>query len=293
MEPTSSANDSNDRVQSAAPDRDDTGLGDGLTDISPGNGEEAVVKEEFKLSYSNWMLSKGLKRAETDICAVCSLPFEFPAARHSLLNVCCMTKICKGCCVAAHRRSAVDGCLSCGTPHPRDDASIVQMVWERVGKGDARAISYLATKYYHGSHGLAKDFPLAFELYKKAARLGSSEAHFCLGNFYYNGADDVEKREGNKVRGINHWQQAAMRGHVLSRHNLGVVEISNGNCKLAMQHFVISAKMGCEESLNAIKTMFKDGQVSEAQYAGVLTGYQDAMKEMKSPEREEAKQLGV
>ena len=82
-----------------------------------------------------------------------------------------------------------------------------------------------------------------------------------------------------------------MKGHVESRHNLGCVEAQNGNYDLAVQHLMISAKMGYEMSLNCIKIMFKDGHVTKAQYAEALIGYRDAVEEMKSPQREEAKRL--
>ncbi|EJK54315.1 hypothetical protein THAOC_26069, partial [Thalassiosira oceanica] len=54
-----------------------------------------------------------------------------------------------------------------------------------------------------------------------------------------------------------------------------------------------SAEMGNEQSLNSIKEMFKDGRVNKEQYAEALIGYRDAMEEMKSPQREEAKQAGI
>ena len=56
---------------------------------------------------------------------------------------------------------------------------------------------------------------------------------------------------------------------------------------------MISAKMGYEDSLNAIKAMFKAGLATKEQYAEALLGYRDAVEEMKSPQREEAKRLGV
>ena len=106
---------------------------------------------------------------------------------------------------------------------------------------------------------------------------------------YYNG-DGVEV---DKPRGIPHWQQAAIEGHVLSRYNLGLVEYEHGNYDLAVRHWMISAKMGNEGALNNIKDMFKKGQATKAQYAEALLGYRDAVEEMKSPQREEAKRLGV
>ena len=106
----------------------------------------------------------------------------------------------------------------------------------------------------------------------------------------YNNGEGVEQ---DTPRGIHHWQQAAMKGHVDSRHILGIVEFNNKNYKLAVQHFLVSAKMGYEKSLNGIKGMFKEGQATKAQYAETLMGYRDAVEEMKSPQREEAKRLGV
>ena len=72
-----------------------------------------------------------------------------------------------------------------------------------------------------------------------------------------------------------------------------IVEFNEGNYELAVQHWMISAKMGFEESLNDIKGMFMEGHATKAQYAEALLGYQGAVEEMKGPQREEAKRLGV
>ncbi|EJK57427.1 hypothetical protein THAOC_22531 [Thalassiosira oceanica] len=74
-----------------------------------------------------------------------------------------------------------------------------------------------------------------------------------------------------------------MKGHVISRHSLGIIEFNNGNHELAVEHWMISAKMGYEDSLNEIKEMFTDGLATKAQYAEALRGYGDAVEEMKSP----------
>ena len=74
-----------------------------------------------------------------------------------------------------------------------------------------------------------------------------------------------------------------MKGHTDSRHNLGVLEAISGNWDLAVQHFMISAKMGCDQSLNYIKVLFLKGTATKAKYAEVLRGYQDAVEEMKNP----------
>jgi len=72
---------------------------------------------------------------------------------------------------------------------------------------------------------------------------------------------------------------------------LGAIELDEENYELAVQHFMISAKMGLEFSLNEIKKMFMKGQATKAYYAEALRGYQDAMEQMKSPQREEVKRL--
>ena len=136
---------------------------------------------------------------------------------------------------------------------------------------------------------MAKDVPRAIELWTEAAELGSIDAHNNLGHVYYFG-DGIKQ---DKPRGIHHWQQAAMKGNALSRHELGAVELNEGNYDLSLQHWMISAKMGLEFSLNEIKTMFIKGQATKAQYTEALRGYQGAVEEMKSPQREEAKRLGV
>ena len=58
-----------------------------------------------------------------------------------------------------------------------------------------------------------------------------------------------------------------------------------------MRHWLISAKLGDEDSLDAIKEMFMAGDATKEQYAEALKGYQDAVEEMKSHDRDEAKEF--
>ena len=163
------------------------------------------------------------------------------------------------------------------------------MIQKRVNKGDAAAICLLGNQYCCGQLGLTRDVPRAMELWTEAADLGSIGAHYNVGNVYCTG-DGVEV---DKPRGIRHFQHAVMQGHVESRHNLGGAEYQAGNYKLAVQHWMISAKMGDQYSLNNIKLLFAEGHATKAQYAEALLGYRDAVEEMKSPQREEAKKPGV
>ncbi|EJK43749.1 hypothetical protein THAOC_37775 [Thalassiosira oceanica] len=83
-----------------------------------------------------------------------------------------------------------------------------------------------------------------------------------------------------------------MCGHVNARRNLGYMEYNAGNNDLALQHFLISAKLGDEYSLNEVKSAFMSSIATKADYAGALRGYQSAIEEMSSPDRAEAKALG-
>ena len=58
-----------------------------------------------------------------------------------------------------------------------------------------------------------------------------------------------------------------------------------------MRHWLISAKMGHEVSLRLIKKLFMTGRATKEQYAEALNGYQNAVEEMKSHDRNEAKRL--
>ena len=195
-----------------------------------------------------------------------------------------MKSVCKGCELAAALRGIGDRCPFCRTPTPTDEASTLAMIRKRARKGDAEAIKQLGDAYYFGRHGFTKNVPRAIELYTEAAELGSVGALLILGIVYY--GEGVNKDE---PRGIRLWQQAAMKGDVQSRHLLGDVEYANGNYELAVQHLMISAKMGLENSLDFIKKMFMEGHATKTHYAEALVGYRDAAEEMKSTHREEAK----
>ncbi|EJK66034.1 hypothetical protein THAOC_13063 [Thalassiosira oceanica] len=247
------------------PSQDDGVAAGGADDRSAEAATEVAI-------YSERLLSEGHERWEGDRCPICFLFVGLPVGEHAKINVCCMKRVCKGCLLAAHQRGMNDRCPFCRTPHPTDHAAALAMVQKRVRKGDAEAINHLAGQYCYASLGLAKDVPRAIELWTEAAELGSLSAHCNLGARYYTG----EGVDEDKPKGIRHWQEAAMKGDVDSRTNLGAVEYNNGDYELAVQHWMISAKLGYEKSLNDIKEMFVRGQATKAQYAEALRGYGDA-----------------
>ena len=255
----------------------------------PPNAADGLANLSAAQNLKQRLTANGHKRPEGDRCLICFLLIGLPINKHSMINSCCMKRVCKGCVLAARQRGMLDRCPFCRTPLPAHNASILAMVHKRAEKGNDEAFCFLGETHYNGKLGLPKDVPRAIKLWTEAAELRSLEAHYNLGIMYYNGRVVEEDRPC----GIRHWQQAAMKGLVQSRNNLGFVEYGNGNYELAVQHYMISAKMGFEKSLNNIKKMFKEGRATKAQYAQALIGYRDAAEEMKSPQREEAKRRGV
>ena len=230
---------------------------------------------------------QGHERPEGDFCPICTLSIPLPMHDHAGFNVCCMKMICHGCIFAAEKRGMHD-CPFCRTNRPVDDAGELAMVRARVLKKDPEAICKLAGWYFHGELGVQKDMRKAVELWTEAAGLGSVQALNSLGISYCLGNGVQE----DKVKGIRFLEKAAMQGHVDSRYQLGWVEENKGNYDRAVRHLLISAKMGDEDSLKRIKDWFMSRLASKDQYTEALKGYQEAVEETKSHDRDEAKRLG-
>jgi hypothetical protein len=118
---------------------------------------------------------------------------------------------------------------------------IVEEVKKRVAAKDAYAIYILGSYYYHGKLGLQQDREKANELWKEAAALGSSHAHFQLGILFGEGGD-LKKAKF-------HWEAAAMAGHERARCTIGTSEAESGNMERAVKHWAIAASAGCYISM--------------------------------------------
>ena len=187
-------------------------------------------------------MKKGRTRSEDDDCPICQLPLPLEANQSSF-RTCCMTRVCNGSILAAEKRG-MDDCPFCRAPRP-DESQTLAMVRKRVDVGDPQAICYLSALHVHGRYGLEKDVTRVVELYERAAELGVKEAHYGIGVLYANGTD-VKK---DTVKAIRHYEAAAMCGHVFARQNLGYLEYEARNFDLALQHWMISAKLGQESLL--------------------------------------------
>ena len=127
----------------------------------------------------------------------------------------------------------------------------------------------------------------AVDLYERAAELGVKEAHHNLGVLYHGGKEVEEDMD----KAFCHYETAAMSGYVLARYNLGLLDYKAGHCDLALQHWMISAKLGYQYSLDNIKGLFMDGLATKADYGEALRGHQSAVEEMRSTGREDARTM--
>ena len=227
------------------------------------------------------LMKKGRKRPEADDCPICQLPLPLDS-KESIFRECCMKEVCNGCTLAAIKRGMID-CPFCRSPAPKE-GQIIAMVQKRVDSGDPAAIYHLGTITDYGKHGLEKDVTRAVELYEHAAELGVKEAHYNLGVTYMEGTEVAKDTD----KAIRHYEAAAMSGCVPARYNLGHMDYEAGTIDLALQHWMISAKLGHENSLSYVKALFMDGLATKADYAAALRGYQSAVEEMSSSDREEA-----
>ena len=174
-------------------------------------------------------------------------------------------------------------CAFCRTPGSSGAVQLA-LAQKRVDAKDPVAIGVLANAHYHEDYGLQQDIPRAIELWTQAVHHGDLDSHFRLGFLYYAGGG-VERDE---AKAIYYWQHAAIQGHPDSRLMLGFHERRSENHELAIEHWMIAAKMGHEKSLNAIKDTFMEGHATKEQYAEALRGHQTALEETKSLQREEA-----
>ena len=103
------------------------------------------------------------------------------------------------------------------------DEEMVREVMKRVEANNAASFYLLANSYHDGVGGIGiqPDQAKAIEMYVKAADLGSSQAHYCLGNIYYDGGDSKKAKF--------HFEAAAMAGDEVARINLGIMETRSGN----------------------------------------------------------------
>jgi len=121
-------------------------------------------------------------------------------------------------------------------------------------------------------------------LTERAAELGSAGAHYNLADLYFAG----QHVPRNTKKALFHNQQAAMKGDIDARHNLGCDEIELDNLDRALKHWMIAAASGDKRSLDKIDSMSRKGAATKAQYERALRAYQSYQGEIQSDQRTRA-----
>jgi len=228
-------------------------------------------------------------------CEICFLPVPHESGVCGVITTyqpCCGKKLCYGC-VAATQEEMITGnikrcCPFCRTPlHFSSDEEYVKRVIMRCKLNDSDAFFTLAKGYYggfqKGGMSLTKDISKAYLLFNRAAKLGDEKSYSFLAELYYTG-DGVQR---DVRRALHHFSQAAIKGHEMARHNLGVAEEANGNMDRAIKHFIIAAKSGYANSPKKVGEGYKAGLVTKDEYANTLRAYQQTCIDMKSEQRDQ------
>ena len=174
-------------------------------------------------------------------------------------------------------------CPFCREPRESSDVEVVKRVMNLMEKGNANAYYQFGNYYASGSKGMQQDYQKANELWLKAGELGCAMAYFNLGNSF---ADGMGVEIDNK-KAKHYHELAAMKGDVIARYNLGVIEGQAGNHERAIKHFMLAARSGEKESLDSVKQFFMAGLVTKHEYGNTLRAYQTRVDEMKSEARDE------
>ena len=219
-------------------------------------------------------------------CPICLLTLPLDTDK-SQFQTCCGKIICHGC---IHAMLMSDGkdllCAFCRMTNIKTDQDDINRLKELMNKGNANAFNYFGRLYDDGECGLPLDHQKACELYLKAGDLGCAGGYYNLGCAYRDGRGLA--RDVNKAK--YYLELAAMLGDIRARHNLGGIEAEAGNVDRTMKHWMIAAKAGSERSLKNIKLGFRDGFIAKDGYESALRAYHERQDEMKSDERDTAKE---
>jgi TPR repeat protein len=243
-------------------------------------------------------------------CAICFLPMpnrliacvslppatitSVPIADYALANEglaknigteqyysCCGKSICRGCLYSFGKSGNSMNCPYCkaDVAGKKNEEHVKELMKRKVAN-DAGAILALGNSYSSGQLGLQQDQESAMELWKKAADLGSSKAHFALGNEY--------RKRGEMKKAKFHYETAAMAGHEEARYNLGIMERKSGNIERALKHYKIAASAGNHYAMYNLLAFFKQGLLPRDFIESTLTSYNNSCAEMRSESRDTA-----
>eukprot|EP00984_Skeletonema_dohrnii_P020459 scaffold9984_cov148-Skeletonema_dohrnii-CCMP3373.AAC.10 len=242
---------------------------------------EAMCKERVA-ELRNEILFRQPESSHLGDCPICFLPLSIDTDM-SMLQSCCSKTICRGCVVAnivCQRDKRQDPtCPFCRKLLPNTEEEANKNVMKRVAANDPAALSGMGRQYSKDG-----DYDVAFRYWTKAAEMGDVNAHYHLSLLYQEGKGVEEDEE----KELYHLEEAAIGGHPFARYNLAIKEGDNKKFDRAVKHWIIAANLGYDESIQALKDLYKDGLVSKEDFAAALRAHHAAVIATKSPQREAA-----
>lgn len=217
-------------------------------------------------------------------CAICFLRLPYGAQYRTYLS-CCGKFVCVGCIDQMLTAEELMLCVFCRTPEATTRDEEIKRMKKRMSANDPEAIRMMGCVYAEGKKGIARNHFMATQLFHRAADLGSHQAHSRLAQAYCDGLGvQVDKKKS-----IYHAEQAAIGGNVFSRVALGEKEHEKGNLKKALQHWMIAARGGHEESWDKVRVLGSalPHLVSREDFNKTEQGYKQYCEEVKSDRREE------
>ena len=219
---------------------------------------------------------------------ISSVPiYDFARANEELENhctfnffSCCGKSICTGC-IHSFAMTGNKKCPYCNSDRYKTNEELLEKLMKRVAVNDAGAICQLA-KHYEDANETHQDHAKSTELYSRAANLGCSESHYCLGVIYMG--------EGDLKKAKFHFEAAAIAGHEMARFNLGVHEYNSVNIERAVKHWKIAASAGSYIAMHELRAFFeREGGnfygkhiVSRESFDSTLEAYNISCVEMRS-----------
>jgi TPR repeat protein len=230
----------------------------------------------------------------TEECPVCMVPLSLKSDT-SIYWSCCGKMLCLACDEEHLRALRVTNrkrdkkklqplgltCAFCRSPLYKNDAELMSRFEKRIEKGDARAMLNLGKMFRDGSDVLRKDDVKAFELFHRAAGLGCAEA---VGQLGYWAVHKTLTPDRTKAR--KYLEEAAAKGDLASRGNLGHLLAGEGEIELAIKHWHLSAAAGCDHAMKLLWKCFSKGTLSKPDLEKTLRAHKASSDEMNSEERE-------
>jgi len=235
----------------------------------------------------------------TDDCAICLVPLS-RMATNSVYEPCCGNLICVGCAeenmaLIKKQNEKNPGkkvaftCPFCRELPPSSDDEHVRQIEARALKNDHIALIDLGVSFSKGEFGLPKDDLKALDCWIRAAELGSAQACGCIATCYEKGNGIAANKESPQF--FN--RLGALRGSIISRHNIGNSECNTGNHEVGIRHWKIAAEGGSQPSIDMLKKIYNaNGKhpgkelISKKCLDSLYRVCHDAQEEVRSEERE-------